>query len=138
MALQNQSFNPKLLIVDHFDEIINQIDIKTEYLLMDQSLQEETKTNINDLREKQIKEIKELKESNLNLLPLKFNEDEYRQKWAHVIEDNSLEYKHKIEKIKGELIVNDCVSFQNPKQINGCVLWITSWFHNEMNLEFLR
>jgi hypothetical protein len=138
MSLRNQSFHPRLIIVDHFDEIINQIDIQTESVLMDQSLPEETKNKINALREKQIEEIKELKESNLNILPLKFNEDEYRQKWAHVIDDNSLEYKHKIEKIKGELIVNDCVSFQNPKQINGCVLWITSWFHNEMNLEFLR
>jgi len=136
MALQNQSFHPKLLIVDHFDEIINQIDIKTEYLLMDQSLQEETKTNINDLREKQIKEIKELKESNLNLLPLKFNEDEYRQKWALVIDDNSLEYKQKIDKIKEELIVNDCVLLTNQNQCFD--LWITSWFHNQMNLEFLK
>jgi hypothetical protein len=138
MSLRNQSFHPRLIIVDHFDEIINQIDIQTESVLMDQSLPEETKNKINALREKQIEEIKELKELNLNILPLKFNEDEYRQKWTHVIDDNSLEYKHKIEKIKGELIVNDCVSFQNPKQINGCVLWITSWFHNEMNLEFLR
>jgi len=138
MSVQNQSLHPKLLIVDHFDEIINQIDIKTESLLMDQSLQEETKTNINELREKQIKEIKELKESNLNLLPQKFNEDEYRQKWALVIDDNSLEYKQKIDKIKEELIVNDCVLLTNQNQCNGFDLWITSWFHNQMNLEFLK
>ena len=138
MSLQNQSFHPRLIIVDHFDEIINQIDIQTESLLVDQSLPEETKNKINALREKQIKEIKELKELNLNHLPQEFNEDEYRQKWAHVIDDNSLAYKHKIDKIKEQLILYDCVSLQNPKQINCCVLWITSWFHNEMNLEFLR
>jgi len=138
MSVQNQSLHPKLLIVDHFDEIINHIDIKTESLLMDQSLQEETKTNINELREKQIKEIKELKESNLNLLPQKFNEDEYRQKWALVIDDNSLEYKQKIDKIKEELIVTDCVLLTNQNKCNGFDLWITSWFHNQMNLEFLK
>ena len=102
MSQENQSFNPRLIIVDHFDDIINQIDIQTESILIDQSLQEEKINEINETREKQIEERKELKESNLNILPLKFNEDEYRQKWAHVIDDNSLEYKHKIDKIKGD------------------------------------
>ena len=74
MSLQNQSFHPKLIIVDHFDEIINQIDIKTESLLLDQSLQEEKKNEINDLRERQIEEIKELKELNLNHLPQIFSQ----------------------------------------------------------------
>ena len=138
MSLENQSFNPRLIIVDHFDEIINQIDIQTESILMDQSLQEETKNKINETREKQIEEIKELKELSLSHLPQQFNEDEYRQKWAHVIDDNSLEYEHKLDKMKEELILNDCVLLKNSNQINGCVLWITSWFHNKMNLDFLK
>jgi hypothetical protein len=50
-----------------------------------------------------------LKEFNLNHFSQQLNKDEYRQKWTHVIDDNSLEYKHKIDKIKEELIVNDCV-----------------------------
>jgi len=79
-----------------------------------------------------------LKELNLNHLPQRFNEEEYRQKWAHVIDDNSLEFKHKIGKIKEKLILYDCVLLQKPKQINCCVLWITPWFHNEMNLDFLK
>ena len=138
MSLQKQYFHPELIIDDHFDELINQIDIQTETLLSDQSLNEETKNEINDLREKQIEEIKELKKLNLNHLPPIFNEDEYRQKWAHVIDDNSLEYKNKIDKIKEQLIEYDCVLLQNRRQANGCKLWISSWFHNEMNLEFLK
>jgi len=138
MSQQYQSFHPKLIIVDHFDEIINQIDIQTESDLMDQSLEEETRNKINDFREKQIEEIKQLKELNLNHSPQQLNEDECRKKWAHVIDDNSLEYKHKIDKIKEELIVYDCVLLKNPNQCNDCKLWITSWFHNEMNLEFLK
>jgi hypothetical protein len=117
---------------------INQIDIRTEALLSKLSKKEETKKEINETREKQIEEIKQSKELNLNHLPQEFNEDEYRQKWAHVIYDHSLEYKHKIDKIKEELILYDCVLLKNSDQINGCVLWITSWFHNEMNLEFLK
>jgi hypothetical protein len=138
MSLQKQSFNPELIIVDHFDDIINQIDIRTEALLSKLSKKEETKKEINETREKQIEEIKQSKELNLNHLPQEFNEDEYRQKWAHVIDDNSLEYKHKIDKIKEQLILYDCVLLKNSDQINGCVLWITSWFHNKMNLEFLK
>jgi len=138
MSLQNQSINPKLIIAGHFDEIINEIDIKTESLISDPSCQGETINEINDLREKQIKDLKELKELNLSNLPQQFNENEYRQKWSHVLDDNSLEYEHKLDQMKEELILNDCVLLKNSNQINGCVLWITSWFHNKMNLDFLK
>jgi hypothetical protein len=84
MSLQNQSFNLELIIVDYFDEVINQIDIKTESFLSNLSMKEETKNELNKTREKQIEEIKELKELNLKHLPQQFNEEEYRQKWAHV------------------------------------------------------
>jgi len=138
MSFQSQTFNPKLIITDHFDEIINEIDIKTESVLIKQSLQKRTMNKINALREKQIEEIKELKELSLKHLPQQFDEDEYRQKWAHVIDDNSLAYKHKIDKIKEELIVNDCVLLKNRSQANGCELWITSCFYNEKNMNFFK
>ncbi len=155
MTSQSQYVHPELIIVDHFDDIINQIDIKTESftskkifesdekmyiykwagiqfetLLEDQSL-----IDINEAREKQIEKIKEIKQLNLTYLAQKFNEDEYREKWSHVIDDPSLEYKHKIDKIKEELILNDCVLLENPEVY---ILCITSWFHNQKNLEFLR
>ena len=68
MSKLNTNFHQRLIIIDHFDEIINQIDIKTETLLQDQSLTEETRNKLNKIREKQIEKIKELKEINLNLL----------------------------------------------------------------------
>ena len=135
MTNQNHCINPRLIIVDHFDELINQIDIQTETLLENQSLSEETRANINEAREEQIEKIKEIKQLNLSHLPQKFNEDEFRQKWSHVIDDPSLEYKHKIDKIKEELILYDCVLLENPEIY---ILWITSWFHNQKNLEFLK
>jgi hypothetical protein len=73
----------------------------------------------NDLRENLIERIKELTELNLNHLSKKFNEDDYRQKWTHVIYDHSLEYKHKIDKIKEELILYDCVLLKNSDQRNS-------------------
>ena len=89
------------------------------------------------MREKQIEKIKELKESNLKHFKSK-EEEEFREKWSHVIDDNALEYKHKLDKIKEELILEDCALLENPKRINGLNLWTTSWFHNEKNLEFLK
>jgi len=138
-----QSFHPQVIIVEHFDLLINQIDIKTEKMFLDQSLQEETRNKLNDLREKQIKKIDEAKEMNLNHFisakGKRSNEEEkFREKWSHVIDDTSLEYEHKIEIIKEELILEDCVLLENPNEINGFDLWITSWFHNEKNLQFLK
>ena len=103
-------FNSRLMIVDHFDDIINQIDIKTETLLQDQSLTQETRDKLNEIRDKQIEKINEIKEINLSLLQ---NEKE-------------------------EIIHFDCVLLEQPKSVNGFVIWITSWFYNEMDLKFLR
>jgi hypothetical protein len=60
-----QSFHPQMIIVDHFDELINQIDIKTETLLERHILTDETREKLNNIREKQIEIINELKEMNL-------------------------------------------------------------------------
>jgi hypothetical protein len=133
MSKATQSFHPQVIIVDHFDEIINQIDIKTETLLLDQSLSHKAQNKLNEIRATKIKKIEELKELNLSRLPQKFNEEEYSGKWSHFLDDESLEYKLKIVKIKEEIILYDCVLLGNPSH-----LWITSWFHNETNLGFLK
>ena len=138
MSQQTQSFHSQVIIVDHFDLIINQIDIKTETLLENQSLNGDTRKELNEIRETQIERINELKEFNLSHLPQSINEEEYKEKWSHVITDTSLKYKHKIDKIKEELILEDCVLWKNSNLINGFQLWITSWFYNEKNLEFLK
>jgi hypothetical protein len=124
MTNQNQSH--RLMIIDHFDDVINEIDIKTETLLEEEakfnkkskleSGADDRRNKLNEIREKQIEKIKELKEINLNLL--KNNEEE--------LED--------LEK----LIHFDCVLLEQPKSLNGFVLWVTSGFFNKENLEFLR
>jgi hypothetical protein len=138
MTKATQSFHPQMIIVNHFDELINQIDIKTETLLLYQSLSDEERNKLNETRATQIKCIDEIKELNLSRLPQKFCEEEYSGKWSHVIDDESLEYKHKIDKIKEEIILCDCVLLENPRLINDLNLWITSWYYNEKNLDFLK
>ena len=117
MSIQRQSSHPSLIIVQRFDEIINQIDIKTETLLQDQSLTQEKRNKLNEIRDEQIEKIKEIKEINLNLL--KNNEEESED--------------------LGKLIHFDCVLLEQQKNsLNGFDLWITSWFYNKESLEFLR
>ena len=117
MTKENQS--ERLMLIDHFDDIINQIDIKTETVLLDQSLTEEKRNKLNEIRDEQIEKIKEMKEINLNLLQNNEEEEE-------------LEFD--LEK----LIHFDCVLLEQPKSLNGLDLWITSWYYNQKNLEFLR
>ena len=139
MTEKNQNFSPRLMIIDHFDDIINQIDTKTEALFeSSKKTSKDSQKKLNDLREKLIEKIKELKELNLSHLPENINEEKYAQKWAHVIDDKSLDYKQKVDEIKEELILVDCVLLENPDEKNGLNLWITAWFHNEKSVAFLK
>ena len=74
MSKQNQSFHPRLLINEHFSNLINQIDVKTETLLENQILSQENRNLLNETREKQIEKIKEIEQLNLNHLPSKIDE----------------------------------------------------------------
>jgi hypothetical protein len=134
-------FHPRLIIDQHFDALINRIDIKTEELLKElvehETINTEKSKILNDLREKQIKQIHEVKE--LNLKPFEqFKHDEYETKWSNIINDSTLEYIQKIDQIKEEIISVDCVLLEKSKAFNGLDLWITNWFHTATNLEILK
>ena len=147
MTNRVESFHPRLLIDNHFDALINRIDVKTEELLQHlvksvtsskEKFNPKKKFNdLNDLREKQIKEIEQIKEINLKSFE-HFNEEEFQKKWLELINDNSIKYEQKMERIKEEIIVADCVLLEESKVTNGLNLWITDWFHNEKNLEILK
>ena len=118
MPKQSLISNVRLIIIDHFDDVINQIDIKTETLLENKIFSEEIRKELNEIRDKQIEKIKEIKEINLNLL-----------------QNNEEDELEDLEK----LIHFDCVLLEQPQNsLNGFDLWITSWFYNEKDLKFLR
>jgi len=141
-ARNQQSFHPRFIINDHFDNLINQIDIKIETLLENQSLTVEKRNEINEIRDKQIEKIKEIEQINLQYMSSNIDETEYEEKWSHILQNNSLDYQQKIDQIKDKenLIHFDCVLLEQLKENNenGFDLWITSWFYNQKNLEFLR
>ena len=136
--MANQNFHPRLIISDHFNEIINLIDVKTEILLENQSLAEETRNDLNKMRERQIEKIKEIESINLNKLPFNFDEIEYRKMWSHVIDDDSIEFENKLDLIKEEIITFDCVLLEQTKLKIGLDLWIAACFFNKKNLQFLK
>ena len=154
---QIDNFNPRLIIFNHFDDVINKIDVKTETSLEDievsnkkRKLEDETsfieteaQKELNETREKQIEKIKEIEQINLNLLNDKSKKD-LEQKWSNI-----LDYKQKIDQLKEDLIHFDCVLLEQPKnsvwknqtlleESNPFILWITSWYFNKKDLEFLK
>ena len=137
MAQQNkENFHPRLIITDHFDALVNQIDIKTETLLKSESFLKQHGSN--ELRERQIEKIKEIEEANLNRLPQFIDENEYTLKWSHILDSTSLTYQEKLDRIKEELIKFDCILLDQPNIKNGLDLWVTAWYYNQKNLEFIK
>ena len=63
--LKIESFHPRVIIVDHFNDITNQIDIKTELLLCDQNLTENDREILNKLRQTQLEKIDEIQKKKL-------------------------------------------------------------------------
>ena len=137
LKCSSKDFRPRVIIDDHFDEIKNQIDIKTETLLCDQSLNESEKKDLNDLRDEQLEAIKQIQVKNFSNLD-NCDDETYKLKWKHVIDNNSLKYEEKLDIIKKDLILFDCVLIEDANYKSGLSLWITRWFFDEKNREFLR
>jgi hypothetical protein len=137
---QHQSFNPKVIIVDHFGDVTNQIDIRTETILHEKRniLSEKRPQFLNQLRQTLLDRIDQVKEKNLSLFTSFNDEEAFKTKWSHVIESDQLEYEHKIEKLKEDLISFDCIVISDDKCALGVALWITPLYFNEKSLGILR
>jgi len=137
---KHKSFNPKLIIVEHFDEVTNQIDIRTETILHEKRniLSENKRQLLNELRQMFLDKIDQVKEKNFSLFTSNNDKEAFKTKWSHVIESDQLEYEHKIEKLKEDLISFDCIVISDEKCALGVALWITPWYFNEKSLGILR
>ncbi len=133
MSIPPQNFNPRLIISDHFDRLINKIDIKTETLLQDEHLTSEKINDLNKIRNKQIEKIKEI--SQLNLSKTNFNQEEFSQKLVKLQE---FDLDKQLNLIKEEIILIDCILLEQTNMLDGFELWIISFFLDETSLEFLK
>jgi hypothetical protein len=137
--LQAQSFHPKVIISNHFDDIKFEIDINTESLLEKLeklSTNNEERPKLNELRDTQINANNEIELTNLNMV--KYDQDEYGSRWQNIIDDVALDYDKKIGLIKENLIFHDCILMEDPELISKKSLWITPSFFNKKDIEFLR
>ena len=137
---QHKSFNPKVIIVDHFDEVKNQIDIRTETILHEKRniLSKNRQQFLNDLRQTFLDRIDEVKEKNFSLFTSNNDEEAFKTKWSHVIESDQLEFEQKIESLKEDLISFDCIVISDKICALSVALWITPWYFNEECLDILR
>jgi hypothetical protein len=133
----NENFHPRLIIAEHFDRIENQIDIATETLLQNQSLSSEKQNVLNRLRAKKLERINECKDMNLKEFDV-FDEEEYVKKWSAIMHDTLLNFKQKCDRIMEDIIKYDCILLETPAVPNGLILWLTPWFLNQKNLDFLK
>jgi hypothetical protein len=137
---KNRSFHPRLIIVDHFDKIKNQIDVKTELLLQqkhkDKRLNEENINILNEVRQSQIYKVEKIQEKNLS--HLENDEIKNKQKWSNIIDDAQLTIEEKIEILKGDLIINDCLLIEDNASASSVSIWITGWFFDRENLGLLK
>jgi hypothetical protein len=137
---KHKSFNPKVIIVDHFDDLKNQIDIRTETILHEKRniLSENRQQFLNKLRQTFLDRIDQVKEKNFSLFTSNNDEEAFQTKWRHVIESDQLEYEQKIESLKEDLISFDCIVISDDKCALDVALWITPWYFNEKSLDILR
>ena len=137
---KHQSINPKVIIEDHFDDVKNQIDIRTETILHEKChiLSENRQQFLNKLRQTFLNKIDQVKEKNLSLFTSNNDEEAFKLKWSHLIDSDQLAYEHKIESLKEDLISFDCVVISDEKCALGVALWITPWYFNEKSLGILR
>ena len=157
MAKKFESFHPRVIIDEHFDELINRIDLNTEEIFHEKNTignNQIVRTHLendelNELRQRQIQKLKEVNEINLKQFQ-NFNDEEFEKKWSSVIDNVSLRYEEKLDRIKEEIVSIDCILLENSSkslvsvgsiltQKPNCInLWITDWFYNLENLKFLK
>jgi hypothetical protein len=138
---QHKSFNPKVIIVDHFDDVKNQIDIRTESIFHEKrnNLSDNRIQFLNKLRQTFLDKIDQVKEKNVSKFTSDNDEEAFRVKWSHVIENDQLEFERKIEILKEEdLILLDCIVISDETCALDVAVWITPWYFNEKSLGFLR
>ena len=131
-----ETFNINLIIDEHFNKIINQLDIYIEKLILDTNPDEAYLKELNSIRAKQILQIEAVKQ--FNLQSRDFTEEAFLAKWDHLIQNESMDYDAKMDFIKSDLIKHDCVLIEDLQVKSKMALWILRWFNTSANLKLLR
>ena len=131
-----KSFHPKLIVCDHFDNLINKIDIKTEQIL-EFYYSENHENKLNALRKEQINVLEQIKVENLALIE-DINNEHFMQKWNYLIDNHNILYEDKLNTLKRDVIRFDCILLDDNNYENGCSIWITNLYYSKNCLDFLE
>ena len=130
-----QSYNARYIIGDHFDNLINEIDKRTETFILKSTDQDEI-DSVNSSRAELIRKIESLKEECLsNNVDI---QEEFEQSWDLLIDDKRIKYETKLDLFKRDLLKLDCLVVDDATFKIGCSLWITPWFNTKRKIDFLR
>ena len=133
MQSRLETYNVNLIIADHYDKIINRIDIHTEKLII--NLNEDTKIQaINDERRELIQRITQIKEQTLTANAN--TQESFDLKWAELISDTSVAYAYKLDVFKSDLIRTDCVIMKDLKFLSEISTWLMPCYMRERDLAF--
>jgi hypothetical protein len=135
-TFQRETLNARFIIAEHFDSLINKIDIRTEEILIKIIKNSKPTEAINTLRDGFISKINDLKDFNLNNNTL--SQTEFEEKWQHIIDNNNIDDEDKLDQIKTDLIKNDVIILEDNQSLIKCSLWILNWFNTKKHIEFLK
>ena len=133
---REETFHPRLIIVEHIADIINRIDVHTEKLIYETKPSDEDVSELNELRQKQISQLEKFQM--LNLAANMFMTESFEDKWASLIEDSSVSYVAKMDQVKHDLIVIDCVLVEDKASKSKLAVWVFRWFNNAANVMLLK
>lgn len=129
---------PRLIISNHFDDIINYLDIHTENIFYNSNLNNNDIIEINLLRDEIIENVKRIEEFNYNYFDVHQLEIYKELDLIDADESYGCNLENKFEAFKDLLIRNDCYLLKDLKSKIGFALYITSWYNGKAQLEFLK
>ena len=127
----------KFLIVDHFDSVINQIDINIETLLCDTGLNDQDRKSLSDIREKQLEQIDEVQQASLSELN-QLSEKDFENEFAQLINDSSLNSEEKIRKVLSRFILNDFFLIEQQNIMSRHAICMIPGFFDKKNGNLLK
>lgn len=139
MEIDLQIDNPAIIIDDWASLIVNQIDVSVETLLQNPNFNEQERRILNERRKRHIAEIERVKYVNFSALErAKLNNNTFKTKYDHVINNFTLNNQQKLDILRKDLILNDCIYFEQDKINNSSSLLITNgYLSSPENLEFI-
>ena len=126
MQIIGETYDVKLLISEHFDSIINKIDLKAENKLLNYLNDVDTTRIINEERNELIERVEEIKQINLDAN--QNTQKNFEEKWNPLINNENIPYENKLDVFKRDLIKKNVVLARDSDFLIELSIWVTRGF----------